>query len=89
MSDAAPFEFPQLFLVDGLLGFRISSGVITLSMGITRSGYPVEGPAVSQVIPAVDISMPLVILEQIIEVLQAKLAQGKAVAAMPIQGTVQ
>lgn len=82
--------FPPLFLVDVLRGFRISNGVVTLSFGLIRADYETDGKTnTATLVPLVDVAMGIATLEGVMQLLQAKLEQGKAVAQMQPAETVQ
>lgn len=83
---------PLLF-VDGLIGFRVSEGLVTLNLSCIRGEWRQEGaepPKMAQIIqPAVDLVVPIPALQRIIDAIQENLSMAQERANLEPHPTKQ
>ena len=77
-----------LVLIDGMVGFRVTSGLIVLNLTFTRSDF--DGTIVRNLIqPTVDLAMPIPVLQTIMATLASELAKAEAKASLSPHPTQQ
>lgn len=77
-----------LLLVDGMLGFRVSSGVIIINLCFTRSEFNGDH-MMTTIQPTVDLAMPIPVLRNIMATLETELANAEAKASITPHPTQQ
>ena len=77
-----------LVLIDGMMGFRITSGMIVLNLTFTRSDFDGE-KVVNFLQPTVDLAMPIPVLRLIMTTLEEELARAEVNANLTPHGSIQ
>ena len=79
---------PPIVLIDGMAGFRLTSGLAILNLVIVRADFQGD-KTISVIQPVVDIAMPILVLRQILNTMTAELDAAEAKANLPTHPTQQ
>ncbi len=81
---------PPFVFIDTMLGFRLTSGTVVISLALVRSDFGLgSSKPGNQIQPTIDLAMPIPVLETILATMMEELAKSKVRAQLTPHETTQ